>query len=176
MYMRSIQESNPRLFRQTLGQFATGVIVITTRHEGRVHGMTANAFCSVSLDPPLVLVAIDNRSHMHRLLAQSRRYGVSILSKEQEALSRHFAGWPQEGLHVPFVWYDNCPLIEGAVAHLTCRVIDVHPAGDHTLYIGQVEQLGYADDRVPLLFYGGRYHTLHVQIRDYLLLNDPSWW
>ncbi len=176
MHMQSIYESNPRLFRQTLGQFATGVTVITTLDEGRVHGMTANAFCSVSLDPPLVLVSVDTRSHMHRLLTQSRYYGVSILSKDQEGLSRHFVGRSQEGLQVPFVWHEGCPFIERAVAHVTCQVIDVHPAGDHTLYIGQVEHLGYAGDRVPLLFYGGKYHRLEVQIRDYGLLNDPSWW
>jgi flavin reductase (DIM6/NTAB) family NADH-FMN oxidoreductase RutF len=69
-----------------------------------------------------------------------------------------------------------CPLIEGTVAQLICRVIDVHPAGDHTLYIGQVEHLGYADGGIPLLFYGGQYRTLEVQVRDYRLLNDPSWW
>jgi flavin reductase (DIM6/NTAB) family NADH-FMN oxidoreductase RutF len=68
MYMHSRQESHPRLFRQTLGQFATGVTVITTTDEGSVHGMTANAFCSVSLEPPLVLVSVETRSHMHRLL------------------------------------------------------------------------------------------------------------
>lgn len=176
MHIRSVQESDTRLFRKTLSHFASGVTVITTMHEGIVHGMTANAFCSVSLEPPLVLVSVDNRSHMYRLLTQSRRYGVSVLSKDQEALSRHFAGRSQEGLQVPFVWHEGCPLIEGAVAQLTCKVIDVHPAGDHTLYIGRVEHLGYADDCAPLLFYGGKYHTLEVQIRDYILLNDPSWW
>jgi flavin reductase (DIM6/NTAB) family NADH-FMN oxidoreductase RutF len=176
MHMQSIQESHPRLFRQALGQFATGVTVITTMHEGIVHGMTANAFCSVSLEPPLVLVSVDTRSHMHRLLTQSRRYGVSVLSKDQEELSRHFAGRSQEGLRVPFTWHDGYPLIEGAVAHLTCQVIDVHPAGDHTLFIGRVEHLGYADNCAPLLFYGGKYHRLEVQIRDYVLLNDVSWW
>lgn len=102
MYMRSIQESNPRLFRQVLGHFATGVTVITTVHEGCVHGMTANAFCSVSLEPPLVLVSVDNRSHMYRLLRQSGRYSVSVLARGQEMLSRHFAGRPQEGLQLPF--------------------------------------------------------------------------
>ena len=164
MYVWSLQERDPRMFRQALGRFASGVTVITTMHEGIVHGMTANAFCSVSLEPPLVLISVDNRSRMHRLLAQSGRYGVSILAKSQEALSRHFAGWSQEGLQVPFVWHEGCPLIEGAVAHLTCKVIHAQPCGDHTLYIGHVEQLGYSQESAPLLFYAGKYHTLEVHI------------
>jgi flavin reductase (DIM6/NTAB) family NADH-FMN oxidoreductase RutF len=176
MHIRSIQESDPRTFRKALGHFATGVTVITTVHEGCVHGMTANAFCSVSLEPPLVLVSVDNRSHMHRLLRQSGRYGVSILARGQEMLSRHFAGRPQEGLQVPFCWHEGYPLIEGSIAQLTCKVVNAHPAGDHTLYIGQVEQIGYSDENAPLLFYGGKYHTLEVQIWDYALLNEPSWW
>ena len=164
MSIRSIQESDPLTFRKTLGHFASGVTVITTMHEGIVHGMTANAFCSVSLEPPLVLISVDNRSRMHRLLTQSGRYGVSILAKGQEVLSRHFAGWSQEGLKIPFAWHEGCPLIEGAVAQLTCKVINTLPAGDHTLYLGQVEQLGYAEESAPLLFYAGKYHTLEVQI------------
>ncbi len=176
MHIQGIQESDPRTFRKTLGHFASGITVITTVYEDIVHGMTANAFCSISLEPPLVLVSVDNRSFMHRILELSARYGVSVLSKDQELLSRHFAGQSQERLKIPFVWYEGCPLIEGSVAHLTCHVIDVHPAGDHTLYIGQVEHLGYSDEGAPLLFYGGKYHTLEVQIRDYALLNDPSWW
>lgn len=157
MHLHSRQESDLRLFRQTLGRFSTGVTVITTTYEGGVHGMTANAFCSVSLEPPLVLIAVERHNQMHRLLAQSRRYAVSILSKDQEELSRHFAGWSQEGLRIPFVWHEGYPLIKGAIAYITCLVIDIHPAGDHTLYIGQVEHLGSTEEQAPLLFYNGKY-------------------
>jgi flavin reductase (DIM6/NTAB) family NADH-FMN oxidoreductase RutF len=160
MCMQSIQESDARAFRKTLGHFASGVTVITTVQEGRVHGMTATAFCAVSFEPPLVLVSVENRRHMHRLLRQSGCYGVSILSQDQEELSRHFAGRSQEGLQVPFVWHQGCPLIEGAIVHLICKVIDAHPAGDHTLYLGQVEHLSYSDEGAPLLFYSGKYHAL----------------
>lgn len=153
-----IQECDSRLFRQTLGRFTTGVIVITTMDEDSVHGMTLNAFCSVSLEPPLVLIAVEKHTHMHRLLARSRRYAVSILSKDQEELSRHFAGRPQEGLQVPFVWHEGYPLIKGAIAYVTCQIIDIHPAGDHTLYIGQVEHLGSVEEQAPLRFYRGKYH------------------
>ena len=98
-----------------------------------------------------------NQVAMHRLLTQSRRYAVSILSKDQEEIARHFAGKSQEGLLVPFVWHKGYPLMKGALAYVTCQVIDVHPAGDHTLYIGQVEHLSFAEEQAPLLYYGGKY-------------------
>ena len=161
---------HPRAFRETVGRFASGITVTTTVHEGEVHGITANAFVSVSLDPPLVLVSVDNQTKMHQLLPQTGRYGVSILAEEQRALSQHFAGQPQEGLEVPFVWHDGLPLLEGSVAHLICRVVDPHPAGDHTLYIGRVEYLDYRD-AAPLLFYTGNYQNLDVQVRE-----TPYWW
>lgn len=152
-----IHESDAGVFRQTLGRFATGVTVITTMDKESVHGMTANAFCSVSLEPPLVLISIGKHSQMHRLLAQSRRYAVSILSKDQEELAQHFGGHSQEGPPVPFVWHGGYPLIKGAIAYLACQIIDVHPAGDHTLYIGQVEHLGSGEEQAPLLYYSGKY-------------------
>ena len=161
---------HPRAFRETLGRFASGITVTTTVHEGEVHGVTVNAFVSVSLEPPLVLVSIDNQTKMHQLLSQTNRYGVSILAEEQRALSQHFAGQPQEDLEVPFVWHEGLPLLGGSVAQLACRVVDAHPAGDHTLYIGQVEYLDYRD-AAPLLFYTGNYQDLHVQVRE-----TPYWW
>ncbi len=175
MRIQSLQESDPRTLRKTLGHFASGVTVITTVHESRVHGMTATAFCAVSFEPPLVLVCVENRRHMHRLLRQSGGYGVSVLSQDQEGLSRHFAGQSLEGLQVPYVWHQGCPLLEGAVAHLMCTVIDAHPAGDHTLYLGQVEHLSSSDEGAPLLFYRSKYHTLEEHIWDAVLPNNPSW-
>lgn len=156
---------NPREFRKVLGRFASGVTVITTVHEGSTYGMTANAFVSVSLDPPLVLISVDNRSKMHKILPCSKCYGVSILSDKQEDLSKHFAGRRKESTEVPFVSRYDMPLLDGAMAHLVCRVVDEHPAGDHTLYIGQVEYLAY-EDGAPLLFYTGTYRNLEVQFWD----------
>lgn len=150
-------------FRHALGRFATGVTVITARHEERTHGMTASSFTSVSLDPPLILVSLDNRSLMHRILPITRRYGASVLTEKQEHLSNHFAGRAQEGVPAPvrFTLQDGVPLIEGAVAHFVVEVIDAHPAGDHTLYISRVEFFQARDDR-PLLFYGGQYQRLRA--------------
>ncbi|GIV88815.1 MAG: flavin oxidoreductase [Chloroflexus sp.] len=152
----AVNTIDQRLFRSTMGCFATGVTVITTARDGYVHGMTANAFLSVSLDPPLVLVSIGRSAKMHSLLAPGGRYGVSKLSEEQEHLSRHFSGKPITDLQPQFVWHNETPLLADALAHVVARVVDVHPAGDHTLFIGLVEHLAYRDGR-PLLYYRGRY-------------------
>jgi flavin reductase (DIM6/NTAB) family NADH-FMN oxidoreductase RutF len=157
---------DPRKFRKALGRFASGITVVTTAHEGSTYGMTANAFVSVSLDPPLVLVSVDNRANMHKILPHSGRYGVSVLSDQQEDLSQHFAGQPKEDLEIPFVWQHDVSLLDGALVHLVCRVVvDAHPAEDHTLYIGQAEYLTY-EDGAPLLFYTRTYRNLEVQVWD----------
>lgn len=158
---------DPRVFRSALGRFATGVTVVTTVHEGTEHGMTANAFTSVSLTPPLVLVSVDQRARMHTLLTSSERYGVSILSEAQVKVARHFAGRPLPDLSLQFVWQQGIPLITGAVAHLVCHVVDAHRAGDHTLFIGQVEYVDYREG-APLLFTAGAFHCLEVQIHESL--------
>ncbi len=163
-------EIDPREFRNTLGRFATGITVATTVHEGEIHGMTANSFCSVSMDPPLVAIAADHGTVWHEKVSQSRRYGISVLSAEQGDLSNHFAGKPQEDLEVPFVWQSEVALLDGAIAHLVCRVVDPHPAGDHTLHIGQVEYTDYRDGN-PLLFYTGSYEKLEVNIWE-----TSFWW
>ena len=159
LVIESSQPFDPKLYRQALGRFASGVTIVTTQHEGRTHGMTANAFVSVSLDPPLVLVSVDNRAHMHEMLQRTGRYGVSVLAEDQETLSNHFAGRPVEGLEARFVTRHGVPLIEGAIAYFVARVVDAHPAGDHTLYIGRVEHFEVSDAR-PLLFHGGQYQQL----------------
>ena len=155
---------DPREFRNCLGRFATGVTVITTEVDGQAHGMTANGFMSVSLEPPLVMVSVGNKARLNSLLPQSGRYGVSILGENDEHFSRHFAGRPVEGLAIPFVRKENMPVLEGAVACLVARVIDIHPAGDHTFYIGQVEYLEARESR-PLLFYAGKYRTLDPEAK-----------
>jgi flavin reductase (DIM6/NTAB) family NADH-FMN oxidoreductase RutF len=158
----SAHSFDSRQFRNALGRFASGVTVITAHHEDHPHGMTANAFVSVSLDPPLVLVSLDNRSYMHKILPAIGRYGVSVLAEGQEILSNHFAGRTVEGLHLRFITREGVPLLDGAVAYFVVQVIDAHPAGDHTLYIGKVEHFEARDDR-PLLFYSGKYQQLRPE-------------
>ena len=162
---------DPLLFRKVMGNFASGVTVVTTAVDGQVHGMTVSAFISVSLTPPLVLVSLHNGAHIHTLLPQVGRYAVSILAEDQKPVSQHFAGWPQEGFKINFVWRDGLPLIENALAHLVCDIHAHHPAGDHTLYLGRVGFLDYHSNRAPLLFYGGQYRSLDSQIRDH-----EFWW
>jgi len=151
-------------FRRALGQFATGVTVVTTRDAvGRPQGLTLNSFCSVSLEPPLVLICIDQRSEVNAALAASRAFSVSVLTEEQEDLSRRFAsGGPLkfQGLELP-VGESGLPLVPGALAHLECRLAASHPAGDHTLYIGEVERLSARPGR-PLLYHGSAYRRLET--------------
>jgi len=124
--------------------------------------MTANAFVSVSLQPPLILVSLDNRSNMHRLLPGTGRCGISVLAEDQEPFSNHFAGRIVPGLVPRFTTHLGVPLLDGAIAYFVARVVDIHPAGDHTLYICHVEHF-HAGDNKPLLFYAGRYHRLGAE-------------
>ena len=149
--METTPEIDPRHFRATMGRFTTGVTVVTVGHTVHPHGMTANAFMSISLDPPLVLVSVDQRARMNQHLGMDLRYGVNVLSEQQEAIGRHFAGRPVDGLRLKFAWHGDTPLIEGCVAHVVARVVEVHPAGDHTLYIGHVEYLNMVGEAPPAL-------------------------
>ncbi len=154
-------EADPAIaFRRTLGMFATGVTVLTTRVADQVHGMTANAFMSVSLRPPLVLVSIDRRARLCGLLHEGTRYGVSVLEAAQAGLSDRFAGRPGENQPEPaFTVVHDTPLVEGALAHLVARVVRSYWGGDHSLFLGQVEYAYHGEGR-PLLFHGGRYERL----------------
>ncbi|MBI3958515.1 MAG: flavin reductase family protein [Chloroflexi bacterium] len=142
-----------------MGRFATGITVVTAVVEGATHGMTANAFLSVSLEPPLVLVSVANKAHMHGYLQQTGRYGVSVLTAAQEEYSQHFAGFGASELQPEFVEVDGMPLLAESLAHLIVTVTDAHVAGDHTLYIGQLEYLKSFDGE-PLLYFQGRYARL----------------
>jgi flavin reductase (DIM6/NTAB) family NADH-FMN oxidoreductase RutF len=147
-------------FRRTLGMFATGVTVLTTRAGDQVHGMTANAFMSVSLRPPLVLVSIDRRARMCNLLHEGTRIGINVLEAGQAALSDHFAGRAKEDAPEPrFELVHDTPLVDGALAHLVARVVRSYWGGDHSLFLGQVEFARYGEGQ-PLLFHGGRYERL----------------
>jgi flavin reductase (DIM6/NTAB) family NADH-FMN oxidoreductase RutF len=145
-------------YRETLGLFATGVAVITICDAitGGPRGMTANAFMSVSLDPPLVLVAVRHDAHMHDGIRRAKAYGVSILSEGMEREARRFAGQPV-AVHEPppaFAIHDGVPVLAGASAWLVARVSGAHAAGDHTLYVGEITDLSseHAQDS-PLVFY-----------------------
>ncbi len=152
---------DPRVaLRRTLGLFATGVTIITTRRHDQVHGMTANAFMSVSLEPPLVLISVDRRAKMCALLHEGASYGVSVLGTEQSTVSDHFAGRGAPGAPMPqFEIAHDTPLVEGALATFVARVVRSYWGGDHSLFLGQVVYARTGSGE-PLLFHGGRYERL----------------
>jgi flavin reductase (DIM6/NTAB) family NADH-FMN oxidoreductase RutF len=153
---------DPDDFRRALGQFAAGVTVVTTRDgRGRALGLTVTAFCAVSLDPPLVLVCVDHRSEAHVGFRHAGRFGVSILAEGQEEVSRRFAvGGPAKFAGLKLVdGACGVPLIPGALAHLECRVSATHQAGDHTIYVGEVDCLAVRPGR-PLLYHDREYRRL----------------
>jgi flavin reductase (DIM6/NTAB) family NADH-FMN oxidoreductase RutF len=161
-----ISSLNPVMFRRVTGTFTTGVTVITVEREpGLVHGMTANSFTSVSLDPLLVLVCVDHDARLLSFLKSQRRFGVSILREGQQALSEYFAKveqTPEEDarLGIRYTWTSSgVPLLDNTLAQLACNVVAEHPAGDHTIFIGEVESME-SHDGEPLLFHRGQYRRL----------------
>jgi flavin reductase (DIM6/NTAB) family NADH-FMN oxidoreductase RutF len=154
-------DSDPAIaFRRTLGMFATGVTILTTRAGDQVYGMTANAFMSVSLRPPLVLISIDRRARLCSMLHEGTRFGVNVLEAGQATLSDHFARRAGVRAEEPrFELVRETPLVEGALAHLVARVVRSYWGGDHSLFLGQVEYARYGEGE-PLLFHGGRYERI----------------
>ncbi|HEY1967664.1 MAG TPA: flavin reductase family protein [Pseudonocardia sp.] len=154
-----------RALRKALGRFASGVTVVTTGSGDDLHGMTANAFTSVSLDPPLVLVSIAATAKMDARITTNRRYGVSVLCRTQEPVSLHFAGGKPCPERVRFIERGGVPLLDGALVHLACSLYDSHPAGDHTLHIGRVDEL-WSEHGDPLVFFTGSFRALEVPRED----------
>ncbi|TDL72495.1 flavin reductase [Rhodococcus qingshengii] len=148
-----------RQFRTAMGKFATGVTVIATDLEGDVHGMTANAFMSVSLDPKLVVISIGEKARILEKIKQSKTFSVNILAADQQELSMIFAGQLKEHREVEFDRLDGKPVIKGAVAQIACEVSAEHLEGDHTLFIGRVTNI-HLEDAEPLVFYSGKYRAL----------------
>ena len=154
-------------FRSALGAFATGVTVITTRGEGgHGYGMTANAFSSVSLDPPLVLVCAKSVSEGSEHIEANGCFAVNILRAEQEPLSRYFSSKDRPRGRDAFrevshrTGVSGSPLLDGVATYLDCRLHETHTAGDHKIFIGEVLALEVSAEARPLLFYGGGYRYL----------------
>jgi flavin reductase (DIM6/NTAB) family NADH-FMN oxidoreductase RutF len=154
-------------FRRVLGQFASGVTVVSTRDgEGRPLGLTVSAFCSVSLHPPLVLACLGRRSDLNAGIRASGYFGVSILGEEQEAVSRRFAtsGLTRFDEPLPLESRHGVPLVPGALGHLECRLRSFHDEGDHTVWVGEVVALSARSGR-PLLYHRGAYRRLEGAAR-----------
>mgnify|MGYP001156475997 CR=1 FL=1 len=148
-------------FRQAMGKFATGVTIVTTPVKEGVHGMTANAFMSVSLDPPLVLVSVDKRANTHRYISEAKCFGVNILRTDQRHISNHFAGKPNEQVAqgLSYEWHDGIPVLMDCLANIACRLWANYDGGDHTLYVGEVRALR-SSEAEPLLFFEGTYREM----------------
>ena len=148
---------DPRIFRDACGTFATGVNVITTRCDGHDHGMTANAFMSISLDPAIIAISIAEKARMLPKIQQSGRFAVSVLAAGMDPVAWHFAGKPNEGLRDLFDDLDGLPVIRGAITTFAAEVHDEILAGDHTIFLGRVTSLLQSHDHQPLTFFKGRF-------------------
>ena len=151
-----------RLFRSVMGHFATGVTVATYRHGGETLGMTANAFMSVSLVPPLATLAVRRQARFAAAVGPGQRFGINVLAESQERLSNHFGGRPVAALVPRFDMHGATPLLPGSLAQLVLRVVAVHEAGDHLLYVGQVEHMALGAERQPLVFFSGAHKQVAV--------------
>ena len=154
-------------FRNTVGAFATGVTVITTHGEAGPYGMTANAFSSVSLDPPLVLVCVISGTTGAETIERNGVFAVNVLGTHQEPISRFFSSRERPSGHdafrdIPhFSAVTGAPILERSAAYLDCWLAARHEAGDHVIFIGEVVALGVDPGLRPLVFHGGAYAALH---------------
>ena len=153
-------------FRKALGSFATGVTVITVDYEGEVHGMTANAFTSVSLDPQLILVCVDHRARTHTQLHAKKRFGVNVLAANQQRISEYYASPAREHAKAETIadarfdrTQHGTPVLRGALAYLECKLHTAQDAGDHTIFIAEVEEVVVRQGN-PLLYFRGTYRAL----------------
>lgn len=148
-----------RVLRDCLGLFATGVTIVTCRNEGRAHGFTANAFTSVSLDPPLVLVSVARRARASAALAEVP-FAVHVLAAGDLARAWHFAGRPQADLDLRWsAPAADPPLLDDALAVIECEPWQSHDGGDHVLHLGRVRRV-LMGEGAPLLFFRGGFHGL----------------
>jgi flavin reductase (DIM6/NTAB) family NADH-FMN oxidoreductase RutF len=152
---------DPELFREVFGRFATGVAVITSAGPAGEGGMTANALCSLSLDPLLALVCFENEARTLPIVRDARRFALNVLSSAQEDVARVFASKLPESEKLDGVEHRlerGVPVIDGAIAWAACDLRELIGGGDHTIAIGEVVSMGLGAGE-PLLWYGGRYHS-----------------
>jgi len=153
-------------FREALARFATGVAVVTAPGPDGPHGVTVNAFASVSLDPPLILICIEQNHLSHTILESSGVFGVNILAAGQDDLSRFFSSatrpeGPGAFQGIPYrVGETGVPLIHGCLGYLECRITARYPGGDHTIFVASVESAEVIPGRHPLVYYNRGYRTL----------------
>ena len=153
-------------FRKAMGCFATGVTIITLDLDDEIHGMTANAFASVSLDPMLVLVCVDHSTRTHAHMHAKKRFGVNVLGENQRAISEYYArperahqnAEAEAGASFDRTKHGT-PMLHGSLAYLECRLHSAQQAGDHTIFIAEVEDVVVREGD-PLLFFRGKYQKV----------------
>jgi flavin reductase len=160
----------PSDFRKALGHFATGVTIITVDLDGEVHGMTANAFSSVSLNPPMVLICVDHAANTHGHLHARKRFGINVLTEHQRKISEYYARPERTHEHAEQeagARFDRTahgtPVLQGGLAYLECSLKETHQAGDHTIFIAEVEEVVMRPG-APLVFFQGKYRMVGGQI------------
>lgn len=152
-------------FKDALASWASGVTVLTTEHEGQVYGITASSFSTLSMDPLLVLVCIQNGNHLERMVPASGKFAVSVLATGQDDVSNHFAisgrdpGADLDGFET-FTDQTGCPIVAGSIAHLDCELEAVVPGGDHVIALGRVVGAASDPDKEPLMYFRRGYHGL----------------
>jgi flavin reductase (DIM6/NTAB) family NADH-FMN oxidoreductase RutF len=162
----SPEVADTKLLRKAFGAFATGVTIVTVGGP-HPHGMTANSFTSVSLEPPLVLVCVGQAAHLHRSLSASEYFGISVLAARQEPVARHFANRSRTLGAAEFDSVDwlsgrltGVPLIAGALAGFECQMWQAHDGGDHTIFTGRLLSMDRQPDDDGLLFFNGQFRSL----------------
>jgi flavin reductase (DIM6/NTAB) family NADH-FMN oxidoreductase RutF len=161
-----MSEVNADDFKGALGSWAAGVTVVSTRLGDQVYGITVSSFSSLSVDPLLILVSIQNSNHLAAMIPKSKVFAVSILASDQESVSGAFSVSGREpgstlGPGVPVVdWHTGSPIVAGAIAHLDCALEAAIPGGDHTIMIGRVLGAAFDAEKQPLLYFRRRYRKL----------------
>jgi flavin reductase (DIM6/NTAB) family NADH-FMN oxidoreductase RutF len=155
-----------------MGCFATGVTIVTVDLDGEVHGMTANAFASVSLDPMLVLVCVDHTTRTHAHLHAKKRFGINVLRQDQRAISEYYARPERTHEHAESEadarferTQHGTPRLQGSLAYLECRLHSAEEAGDHTIFIAEVENVVVREGE-PLVFYRGKYRKVGEEVEE----------
>src|SRR5579875_267842 len=157
-----------REFREAMRRFATGVTVVTTLVDGKPYGFTANAFCSVSLEPPTVLICVNRDASAHPMISQSSIFCVNVLAVEQMELARRFADKASRESRFSGIAthaaVTGAPVLDGALAYLDCRLSEEHTAGTHTVFLGTVVAASARAGR-PLGYFDGEYRDFELDAR-----------
>jgi flavin reductase (DIM6/NTAB) family NADH-FMN oxidoreductase RutF len=161
------------VFRQTVGQFATGVTIITTEAEGAIRAITVNSFTAVSLDPPLVLFCVGKQTRTGQVIHDVKGFTVNILRQEQQDLSTYFAGGWVHPLPPPFEFleWSGAPRLDGCAAAIGCSTYAIHEGGDHWIVLGEVVALHKTACSTPLIFHGSRYANLGATFEREILVS-----